>query len=210
MAKGNSVWKQLQGKKDTATKKIEMEIFDVEAEFTIKYREAEEIQKVNEKYDELLPDEKVIPVRLGDETVKVTIPATSDKEKEKLKKFEEHPDVKSELKEYKEKAEPISTERSAAVACEFLIKKERPEAEDLEKGDTIKYKGEVVEITDVTEDEIKFEYKGNKTKLDKDDPSLPAKILLDRLRITDINKIVNPGMKMLGLDDGLEKARKNS
>ena len=209
MAKAN-VWNKLKGKKETATKKVEMEIFDVEAEFTIKYREPEDIQKINDKYDKLLPDEKVVPISLGDRTIQVKIPAENEEEQELLKKFKDHPDVETALNEYQEKAEPVSTERSARIACEFLIEDERPDVEDVEEKDTLKYKGETVEVTDVTDDKIEIDYNDNKIKLDKDDETLPAKILLDRLRLTDINKIVQPGMKMLGLDNELEKARKNS
>lgn len=37
-----------------------------------------------------------------------------------------------------------------------------------------------------------------------------AEILLDRLRFMDISRIVNKGMKIMGISDRLEEARKNS
>ena len=154
---GNSVWDALKGKKETATEKVEINFGDVEAELTVKFRDVDVIQEIEEEYDKKMPRKPKKKVDLGHETITIEVPSEEDK----YKVFNDC----DEAKEWEEKAKPIQMEKLARTAYAFLVEEDRPD-EDAKKG---------------------------------------TKILLDRLRIADITKIMQAGMKLIGFDENIKK-----
>lgn len=193
--KGEKLWGALQGQKERATETVTFKFGDVEGEVTIAFRDADEIEKVEDMIE--IPERPTIKPEGFSKSFQVPV-QKEDKKYNYFIKFADHPEYKSAAEEWKEKAEPLQMEKTALMAHEYIIDEEKTSPEHLEVGDTIKHKNTKVEVVKVTDKSIFVDYKGQEIEFKKDDPILPAKILLDRLRLSDLIKIVNAGNELAG------------
>lgn len=120
-----NVWEQLKGVKETLSDTVEIKMGEVEVEIPVKFIDYDEIQKVNNEYQEKLPEKPVITQNVGSKRINIRIPS----DKEKYESFNDHPKAK----EWEKKAEPIERKRKARLTYEFIDDDYKP-GEDVEEG----------------------------------------------------------------------------
>ena len=118
--KGNGIWDELEGVKESLTDEVEIKFGDVEVELEVRFIEAGDILEINQEYDEKKPAKPEIKLPgYG----KIKIPNKD------YKKFDDH----EKAQEWYEKCKPIERERKIRLAYEFLTDEFKPD-EDYKKG----------------------------------------------------------------------------
>jgi len=123
--KGQNVWDELKGVKETLSDEVEIKMGDKEVKLPIKFIDFDEVQEINKEYEEKLPEKPVITQNIGNKRINIRVPSTQ----EKYESFNDHPKAK----EWEKKAEPIEKERKARLAYEFISDDAKP-GEDKEEG----------------------------------------------------------------------------
>jgi len=118
--KGGNLWDALDGKKSELKEEIDVKIGDVEGTITVVFRDLDEIQKVEKKVQEELPEKPEVSFKgFG----KIKLPS------DEYPQFNEH----DKAKEWEEKVEPYRKKANYRKAYEFIADEEKPH-EDPEKG----------------------------------------------------------------------------
>lgn len=118
-----NVWKQLEGAKESLREEVEIKIGDVSVSMEVKLVELDEIQDINDKYDNGGVFEKPVvevPTSKGKKEIKVP---TDEK---KYERFNTHPKAK----EWKKK---VDKQKNYNMAYEFLADEYKP-ADNFEDG----------------------------------------------------------------------------
>lgn len=117
-----NLWDEMAQEKENLGDDIDIEMNDRKFNVGIKFIDFDEVQEINEEYEDKMPPKPVIKLENGAE---IKVPS----DKEKFKAFNDHPKAK----EYEKEIKPIEKDRIFRLAYEFIEDDLKP-SDDPEEG----------------------------------------------------------------------------